>query len=144
MQAAAKGKGGEIYVHDMGQPMNIRYLAEQLNRLTGKAVGKEIDSVFSVLRPGEKLYEELFYEQEQLSKTAYEKILLAHSAPVEWERLNRLADAMAQASDIYDQDAQRRLLQELVPELRTTEHDARTALAAETHENVIPLNRYNA
>ena len=144
MQAAAMGKGGEIFVLDMGQPVKIRYLAEQLIRLSGKTLGKDVDIVFTGLRPGEKLYEELFYEQEQLSKTANEKILLAHSAPVEWERLNRLVDAMAQASDIYDQDAQRRLLQELVPELRTTEHDARTALAAETHENVIPLNRYNA
>ena len=145
MQAAAMGKGGEIFVLDMGQPMNIRYLAEQLIRLSGKAVGKEIDIVFTGLRPGEKLYEELFYEQEQLSKTANEKILLAHSAPVEWERLNRLVDAMDQACHVYDQDAQRRLLQELVPELRTSEQDARKlAVSEEIHENVIPLNRYNA
>ena len=145
MQAAAMGKGGEIFVLDMGQPVKIRYLAEQLIRLSGKAVGKEIDIVFTGLRPGEKLYEELFYEQEQLSKTANEKILLAHSTPVEWERLNRLVDAMDQACHVYDQDAQRRLLQELVPELRTGEQDARRAIAAEEmHENVIPLNRYNA
>ena len=145
MQAAAMGKGGEIFVLDMGQPVNIRYLAEQLIRLSGKTVGKGIDIVFTGLRPVEKLYEELFYELEQLSKTANEKILLAHSTPVEWERLNRLVDAMDQACHVYDQDAQRRLLQELVPELRTGEQDAHKAVAAEEiHENVIPLNRYNA
>lgn len=145
MQAAAMGEGGEIFVLDMGQPIKIRYLAEQLIRLSGKILGKDIDIVFTGLRPGEKLYEELFYAQERLSKTANEKILLAHSPPVEWDRLNNLVDTMEQACNVYDQDAQRRLLQELVPELRATDHDVRKAAAAkEAHENIIPLNRYNA
>ena len=144
MQAAAMGKGGEIFVLEMGQPIKIRYLAEQLIRLSGKTLGKDIDIVFTGLRPGEKLYEELFYAQEQLSKTANDKILLAHSSPVEWERLNRLVEKMDEACQVYDQDAQRLLLQELVPELRAADEKARAVFVDGTHENVIHLNRYNA
>ncbi|MEK7322539.1 MAG: nucleoside-diphosphate sugar epimerase/dehydratase [Pseudomonadota bacterium] len=144
MQAAAMGEGGEIFVLEMGQPIKIRYLAEQLIRLSGKTLGKDIDLVFTGLRPGEKLYEELFYAQEQLSKTANDKILLAQSSPVEWERLSRLVEKMDEACQSYDQDAQRLLLQELVPELRIADEKARTAFTNAAQENVIHLNRYNA
>lgn len=144
MQAAAMGEGGEIFVLEMGQPIKIRYLAEQLIRLSGKTLGKDIDIVFTGLRPGEKLYEELFYSQEQLSKTANDKILLAHSSPMEWERLNRLMEKMDEACQAYDQDAQRLLLQELVPELWAADEKIRTAFVDAAHENVIHLNRYNA
>lgn len=143
MQAAAMGEGGEIFVLDMGQPIKIRFLAEQLIRLSGKTPGADIDLVFTGLRPGEKLYEELFYEQEQLGKTANDKILLARSTPVEWDGLNRLVDAMETACAAYDEDAQRLLLHELVPELRGADH-ADPVDAGARHHNVITLNRYNA
>jgi FlaA1/EpsC-like NDP-sugar epimerase len=141
MQAGVMGRGGEIFVLDMGQPVKIAYLAEQMIRLSGKVPGKDIKIVFTGLRPGEKLYEELFYEQEQLNKTGHRKILLANSAAVDWERLNRLVDAMGVACDHYDEDRQRLLLRELVPEMIEQEKPAPSEI---NDSNVVTLNRYNA
>lgn len=143
MQAVVMGKGGEIFVLDMGQPVKIVYLAEQMIRLSGKMSGRDIKIVYTGLRPGEKLYEELFYEQERLDKTDHNKILLAHSLPVDWERLTRLVDAMEQACNGYDEDAQRQLLRELVPEMVELERDEH--LHPKTSgSNVVIFNRHNA
>lgn len=143
MQAGVMGKGGEIFVLDMGQPVKIAYLAEQMVRLSGKVPGKDIQIAFTGLRPGEKLYEELFYEQEQLHDTEHKKIMLAQSLPVEWERLSRLLDAMEQACADYDQDAQRLLLRELVPELSEPPQKELNPSEGEA-DNVVMFNRYNA
>jgi FlaA1/EpsC-like NDP-sugar epimerase len=143
MQAGVMGKGGEIFVLDMGQPVKILYLAEQMIRLSGKVPGKDIKIAFTGLRPGEKLYEELFYEQERLNKTDHNKILLAQSLPVDWERLNRLVDALEQAGDAYDEDTLRLLLRELVPEMSESEHEEPQFVDG-TVNNVVMLNRYNS
>ncbi len=143
MQAGVMGKGGEIFVLDMGQPVKIVYLAEQMIRLSGKVPGRDIQIVFTGLRPGEKLYEELFYEQERLNKTGHNKILLAHSLPVDWERLNRLVDSLEQSSNVYDEAAQRLLLRELVPELTESGQEQQQPSDGEVN-NVVIFNRYNA
>lgn len=77
LQAASLGKGGEIFVLDMGEPVKIVDLAEQLIRLYGLVPEVDIPIQFTGLRPGEKLYEELFYPAESLSPTAHPKVLLA-------------------------------------------------------------------
>ncbi|MGH8033646.1 MAG: polysaccharide biosynthesis protein, partial [Lysobacterales bacterium] len=87
MQAAVLGSGGEIYVLDMGKPVKITYLAEQLIRLSGKIPGKDIQIIYTGLRPGEKLFEELFHELEPYEQTKHEKILLAHPREANWENL---------------------------------------------------------
>ncbi len=85
MQAGVMGKGGEIFVLDMGSPVPVKYLAEQMIRLSGKVPDEDIKIVFTGLRPGEKLYEELFYEYEVLSETKHSKIMLANSNKVDWD-----------------------------------------------------------
>ncbi len=142
MQAGVMGKGGEIFVLDMGQPVKIVYLAEQMIRLSGKTPGKDIKIEYTGLRPGEKLYEELFYEQEQHAPTAHSKILLAQSTPVDWERLTRLVDTLGEAGERYDEDVLRLLLRELVPEMLDAE--TKEQPASGEHSNVVILNRYNA
>ena len=73
----------------MGEPVRITYLAEQLIRLAGKEPGKDIQIVYTGLRPGEKLYEELFHELEPNEQTSHEKIFLAHPRRVDWHAVAR-------------------------------------------------------
>lgn len=79
IQAGAMGQGGEIFVLNMGEPVKIKDLAERLIFLSGKRPYKDIDIVFTGLRPGEKLYEELFYETENHVPTKRAKILIAQN-----------------------------------------------------------------
>lgn len=120
MQAAFMGFGGEIFVLNMGESIKIRYLAEQMIRLAGKVPGEDIDIVYTGLRPGEKLYEELFHEHELLRPTSHVKILLANARSVFWSQwlaqLDKL-EGLCQMS-FNDVSLQQHLCQ-LVPEYAT-------------------------
>jgi FlaA1/EpsC-like NDP-sugar epimerase len=76
IQAGAMMKGGEIFILDMGEPVRILDLAENIIKLSGYVPYEDVDIVFTGLRPGEKLHEELSYRDEELQKTAHEKIFL--------------------------------------------------------------------
>ncbi len=117
MQSAVLGKGGEIFVLNMGEPVKIRYLAEQMIRLSGKIPGEDIKITYTGLRPGEKLYEELFHKQEGLSETGHEKIFLAQSREVAWDYLNEVIDTMERSCQEYDDAQCVLLLKKLVPEM---------------------------
>ncbi len=118
MQAGVMGEGGEIFVLDMGSPVKISYLAEQMIRLSGKTPGEEIEITFTGLRPGEKLYEELFHDQESLQPTHHNKILLAKYRAVDWVELNNTLSQMREAVASYDEDALFNGLCRFVPENR--------------------------
>ncbi len=75
MQAGSFGKGGEIFILDMGQPVKIVDLAKDLIKLSGFSI-EEIGIKFTGLRPGEKLYEELYYDDKKVQKTTYQKIFI--------------------------------------------------------------------
>jgi len=120
MQAAVLGSGGEIYVLDMGEPVKITYLAEQLIRLSGKEPGKDIQIVYTGLRPGEKLYEELFHELEPYEQTQHEKIFLAHPRQADWGDLSADLRAAQIAVRRYDTKKLKQILLHLVPELART------------------------
>ncbi|MDR1481162.1 MAG: polysaccharide biosynthesis protein [Synergistaceae bacterium] len=77
LQAASMGRGGELYVLDMGEPVNILEMAETLIRLHGREPYKDIHIRFTGIRPGEKLHEELFYESGHVNKTLHSKIFLS-------------------------------------------------------------------
>ena len=116
MQGAVMGDGGEIFVLDMGEPIKISYLAEQMIRLSGKLPGKDIEIAFTGLRPGEKLYEELFHEQECLAPTTHSKIMLARSRKVDWEALSAVLSEMENACDTFNEQRLKVLIADLVPE----------------------------
>lgn len=143
MQAAVMGKGGEIFVLDMGEPVKIQYLAEQMIRLSGKKPGKDINIEYIGLRPGEKLYEELFYDTEKHLTTGHGKILLANSSIVDWEDIDSVLEDMKMACTHYDIVAQLDLLRRLVPELpgrddgKKTEMDMRDV----ANKKIIPFDR---
>ncbi|KAA2239200.1 polysaccharide biosynthesis protein [Chitinophaga agrisoli] len=77
LEAGAMGHGGEIFVFDMGMPVKISDLAKKMIRMSGKEPGKDIQIIYSGLRPGEKLYEELLNTAENTMPTYHEKILIA-------------------------------------------------------------------
>ncbi|KAF0192528.1 MAG: polysaccharide biosynthesis protein CapD [Gammaproteobacteria bacterium] len=133
LQASVMGKGGEIFVLNMGESVKIRYLAEQMIRLSGKVPGEDIAIVYTGLRPGEKLYEELFYAQESFSATSHEKILLAHSRETDWKLLNEALAKVEKACRVFNEEAVRTLLKEMVPEMGQT--------GMREADNVIPLQR---
>jgi FlaA1/EpsC-like NDP-sugar epimerase len=79
LQAGGLGEGGEIFILEMGIPVKIAQMAEELVRLSGKEPGKDVEIIFTGLREGEKLYEELITEGEGIVATKYEKILVLRS-----------------------------------------------------------------
>jgi FlaA1/EpsC-like NDP-sugar epimerase len=81
IQAGAMAKGGEIFILDMGEPVRIMDLAENVIRLSGYVPGVDIDIKVTGLRPGEKLYEELLLDEEGIEKTAHNKIYVGHPLP---------------------------------------------------------------
>ena len=118
LQASVLGGGGEIFVLDMGSPVRIKFLAEQMIRLSGKVPYQDIDIVITGLRPGEKLYEELFHDMECLEKTAHAKIMLAHHRKVDWEILSTAFDELQVSCEKPDTGRLLDLLTGLVPENR--------------------------
>ena len=118
LQAAAMGEGGEIFVLDMGEPVKIADLAEQMIRLAGFEPGVDIEIAYTGLRPGEKLYEELFHDAEPPVGTSHPKIMLAASRQVDWQELQRLRGMLAKACvkrDVIEIVAD---LRQLVPEFQ--------------------------
>ncbi|MEJ2576498.1 MAG: nucleoside-diphosphate sugar epimerase/dehydratase [Gammaproteobacteria bacterium] len=111
LQTTVIGEGGEIFVLDMGEPVKIKYLAEQMIRLSGKEPGQDIEIVYTGLRPGEKLFEELFHQQEQLEGTQHPKVLLARRRKVPWTWLK---GKVAEIEDACIDADEERLLQRLI------------------------------
>ncbi len=105
----------------MGQPVKIRDLAEQMIRLAGKKPGAGIPIVYTGLRAGEKLFEELFHPLENYSATKHAKIFLAQHREVPWEQLQALLDRAADAVAIFDEEELRRCVSSLLPAFRWSE-----------------------
>ena len=120
LEASAMGEDGRIYVLDMGQPVLISELAEQLIRLSGKTPGSDIEVVFTGLRPGEKLHEELFHNEENLTNTEAEKIHLAATRVVSAELVNAVFDDIVARLDSYDSGLSE-CIKKLVPEYQPNE-----------------------
>jgi FlaA1/EpsC-like NDP-sugar epimerase len=118
LQAACLGQGGEIFALDMGEPVKIRDLAEQMIRLAGKKPGTEVPIVYTGLRAGEKLFEELFHQLENYSATAHAKIFLAQHREVSWELLQALLNKAAEATAGFNEDELRRCVSSLLPSFR--------------------------
>jgi len=115
LEASAMGEDGRIYVLDMGQPVLISELAEQLIRLSGREPGSDIAIVYTGLRPGEKLHEELFHNDENLTNTETDKIHLAATRDVPGELVESVFSNIEQRLDSYDSTLSD-CIKELVPE----------------------------
>ena len=114
LQAGAFAKGGEIFVLDMGQPVRIDDLARNMIRLSGFEPDVDIPVVYSGLRPGEKLYEELLMGEEGLARTSNDLIYIGHKIDFDNDQLYAELDALRQLQDGQD-DILRRHIKTLVP-----------------------------
>lgn len=117
LQAGVLGRGGEVFVLDMGEPVRISFLAEQLIRLAGKEPGRDVEILYTGLRPGEKLFEELFHEDESYATTAHEKIFLSQGASQGLDGIDEKLRRAEAAVMRYDNAELRAILLDLVPEL---------------------------
>ncbi len=118
LQANTMNHQADIFVLDMGEPININYLAEQMIKLSGKVVGEDIDIVYTGLRPGEKLYEELFHEDETMCETTHPKIKQAKIREYHWPMLVDIINEIEKACHHYDEAKLKQMLYRLVPEYR--------------------------
>ncbi|GAA0706954.1 nucleoside-diphosphate sugar epimerase/dehydratase [Dokdonella soli] len=116
LQASVLGNGGEIFALDMGEPVKIRDLAEQMIRLAGKHESGDIPIIYTGLRPGEKLFEELFHPHEQYTDTAHAKIFLAQPRSMAWNLLTTQLRQGELAVRDFDEGMLRRILDQLLPE----------------------------
>ncbi len=108
LQAATLGKGGEIFILDMGEPVKIVDLAKKMCELSGK---KDIKIEFTGLRPGEKLYEELLIDEAD-AKTEYQSIMIAKPTKFDINKLNQLIE------QLLNEDDKIKILKQIVPEFQ--------------------------
>lgn len=116
LQAGALGRGGEVFLLDMGEPIKIVDIATDLIRLSGLTVGTDIEIKFSGMRPGEKLYEEMFFSAENVLATDHPKVLRARNGILP-ENIMRRIDALVSAAEAEHRDDElKQLLRNLVPD----------------------------
>ena len=114
IQSGAMGQGGEIFVLDMGEPVKILDLASDMIRLSGLRVGDDIEIEITGLRPGEKLYEELYNDQEEHRSTTHSKIMVAASEP---RNILEVLSDIGHLTELVDQpnEVVRAALQQIIP-----------------------------
>ncbi len=126
LQACALGSGGEVFVLDMGNPVRIADMAADLIRLSGLREGRDIEIEYTGLRPGEKLYEELFLPDEEYERTTHPKIFVCRTAmqgvaaavpdPMDGHDFAARIDRLVELARSGDEDRIVRTLMDLVPE----------------------------
>lgn len=115
LEAGAMAKGGEIFVLDMGAPVKITTLAENLIRMYGKVPNKDVKIVFTGLRPGEKLFEELLMDEEGLESTANKKIFIGNQINIDADDMLSKLQSLRNAAEANDSEKTIQLLSDLVP-----------------------------
>lgn len=113
LHAGASGSNGDLFILDMGEPVRILDLAEDLIRLHGLEPHKDIEIKFIGIRPGEKTHEELVYSQEELLPTDHPKINMTRSRACDWAWLSRELEALRELCNAGDQDRARQFLMDL-------------------------------
>lgn len=118
LQAGALGRGGEVFVLDMGEPVRIVDVATDLIRLSGLEPGKDIKLEFTGIRPGEKLYEEMFFGAEHVIPTEHPKVLRARNGLLANGTIRKIEVLVAAAEAHSKEDEIRQLLRGLVPDFK--------------------------
>ncbi len=116
LQAGSMGKGGEIFILEMGKPVKIDTMARDLIRFSGLEPGVDIKIEYTGLRPGEKLYEELMTAQENVVPTDHQKIMVLNSRKINMNGLSQKLEILKDESKNRSHDTIRALLKEIIPE----------------------------
>jgi len=118
LQSGGFAQGGEIFVLDMGDPVKIYDLAEDLIRLSGLEPDEDIEIKITGLRPGEKLYEELLMSEEGMKETEHSKIFIGKPLSTDYKMLMNMMDNMLSVIDEKDNDSLRSQIKVMVPTYR--------------------------
>ena len=116
LEAGTKGKGGEIFVFDMGKPVKIADLAQRMIKLSG---AKHVRIQYTGLRAGEKLYEEMLNEKENTKPSFHEKIRIAQVREYDYKHVSKDIDELIALSDQFDDLATVKKMKQIVPEYRS-------------------------
>lgn len=119
LEAGTMGKGGEIYIFDMGQPVKIFDIAKKMIFLSGYEYPTEIDIKITGLRPGEKLYEELLADGENTKETYNNKILIAKVKDIDFEQIRTKIQELCKNNKVDSTDKSVLLMKEIVPEFKS-------------------------
>ncbi|WP_303790350.1 nucleoside-diphosphate sugar epimerase/dehydratase [Ruminococcus flavefaciens] len=142
MEAAAIAHGGEIFVLDMGKPVHIVRLAENLIRMYGKVPYQDVEIKFTGLRPGEKLREELLMDEEGLQKTSNKLIFIGRQIELDSEKFIRQLRKLRNAANENLKDIAVEALHEIVPTFTTPEEFNRAELIKEKKNPKIQDEKY--
>jgi FlaA1/EpsC-like NDP-sugar epimerase len=140
LQAAAMGRGGEIFILEMGTPVRIAQMARDLIRLCGKDPDSEIAIKYTGLRPGEKMYEELITEGEGIIPTDHEKIMVLHGKNIPFESLQEPLAQLKYRAQIHDAEGIKAVLKKVIPEY--TPQNTESILLARHHTGREDLQGY--
>lgn len=119
LQAGTMGKGGEIFVFDMGEPVKIFDLAQRMIKLSGLEPHIDIKIIFTGLRPGEKLYEELLSDDAKTMPTHHEKILISKDPTLEFDKIESYCNHITKAAIRREKVEVVRILKQIVPEFKS-------------------------
>lgn len=117
LEACCIGNGGEIFIFDMGTPVRIVDLAKQMIRLSGN---KHIRIEYTGLRPGEKLYEDLLSDKENMKSTSHGKIKIAQAQEYDFDAVNIKIEQLIETARTYDVEGTIRLMEQIVPDYKHT------------------------
>jgi len=121
LQASTMGSGGEVFILDMGKPVNIDRVARNLIRLSGLEPDRDIQVVYTGLRPGEKMFEELKLSGEGIEATSHPKVRVLHGDPVSFDAVTKWIDDLSTIVATRNVAELIRTLQRIVPEYRPSE-----------------------
>jgi len=127
LEAAVMGNGGEIFVFDMGKPVKIVDLARKMIQLAGLEEGKDVSITFTGLRPGEKLYEELLADTENLLPTHHPKILIGKTREYSFQQVEKNIRELMELFSLQHNEHIIQKLKEIIPEFQPQKHPQHVA-----------------
>jgi FlaA1/EpsC-like NDP-sugar epimerase len=137
LQAGAMGKGGEIFVFDMGTPVRIADLATKMIQLSGLEPGKDIEIIYTGLRPGEKLYEELLAKKEDIIPTYHEKIMIARVRAYDYLKVKKQIQKLIQLAHGGNVWEVVQLMKKIIPEYKSNNSVFEELDIEENHEDPV-------